>query len=231
VNTLLTFGGVLLFSVLGGWQLDRAEQKRAVLESQAVMAKAEQQVVDGTQSGRELSQYQQVSTQGVLRGEYNAFLDNSIHQGRVGYHVLTPLELTPKLWLWVDRGWVAAGSDRAIWPQVVTPQELVALGGSVYYPSMVGFKLGSSGEDNNWPQRIQRLDLEWLQAVSGVQALPFVLRLGAEQPYGFVRAWSEVVVQPERHTAYALQWFLFALIAVVIYLSVSLKQPAPDGDK
>jgi len=37
---------------------------------------------------------------------------------------------------------------------------------------------------------------------------------------GFVRQWTPDVMPPERHEAYALQWFTFALVAIVIFISV-----------
>ena len=35
---------------------------------------------------------------------------------------------------------------------------------------------------------------------------------------GFVRAWTPNVMPPERHRAYAFQWFAFVVVALAIFI-------------
>ncbi|MCG2634328.1 MAG: SURF1 family protein [Gammaproteobacteria bacterium] len=225
----MTLLGLLLFSSLGVWQLDRAEQKEALMARYEMMALEAPLAVNPALAEAGDIQYRPIVAEGVFRGGHTAFLDNQVYQGRVGYHVLSPLELTPELWLWVDRGWVPADLDREVLPEVTTPVRLQRVIGTAYLPSRPGLTLGESGEGQSWPQRIQRLDLTWLESLSGTPAMPFVLRLGADQPDGFVRAWSTIAMSADKHLAYAVQWFLFALIAIVIYVHASCKRE-PQAD-
>jgi surfeit locus 1 family protein len=40
---------------------------------------------------------------------------------------------------------------------------------------------------------------------------------------GFLRDWREARLDPEKNRGYALQWFLFAAVAAVIYLRRNVK--------
>ena len=57
-----------------------------------------------------------------LRGEYvpgrQFLLDNMVHDGVAGYHVLTPWRADGGGWVLVNRGWVPAHPDRAVLPSV-----------------------------------------------------------------------------------------------------------------
>ena len=223
--------GVFLFTALGLWQLDRAEQKRVLLAEHLERTSSAPMRIDENWVDTADLQYHPITAEGAYLSAYTAFLDNRVQEGRVGYQVLTAFELAADLWLWVDRGWVRADIDQSILPQVAVSGELTELKGTAYRPLGPGLALGQTGEHQRWPQRIQHLDLPWLESVSGVSALPFVLRLGPQQADGFVRQWSTISMVPEKHTAYAIQWFLFGLIALVIYLRVSFRKVAgPNND-
>src|SRR5258706_730699 len=71
---------------LGNWQLDRAAQKRAA-------AAAVELVV----------------LRGALEAKHTVFIDNKIHRGAPGYHVVQPLRLAGGKHGLVNRGWVPAG--------------------------------------------------------------------------------------------------------------------------
>ena len=52
----------------------------------------------------------------------------------------------------------------------------------------------------------------------GTPVAPRLLLLDAEPDSAFVRSWTPAVMPPEKHRGYALQWFTFALAAVVIFV-------------
>jgi len=57
--------------------------------------------------------------------------------------------------------------------------------------------------------------------------LPRIVLLDPSEPDGYEREWSARYnfseFGPERHTAYAVQWFGMALALLVIYVVVNLK--------
>nr|MDQ2972370.1 SURF1 family protein [Pseudomonadota bacterium] len=48
-------------------------------------------------------------------------------------------------------------------------------------------------------------------------AYPRVLLLDADPATPYVRQWTPDTMPPARHRAYALQWFTFALVALVMF--------------
>jgi surfeit locus 1 family protein len=39
-----------------------------------------------------------------------------------------------------------------------------------------------------------------------------------------VREWKTVAMPPQRHLAYALQWFVMALVVLIIFVALNLKK-------
>ena len=47
--------------------------------------------------------------------------------------------------------------------------------------------------------------------------------------YRFLREWTPQILPPERHQGYALQWFTFALAALVIFLVLHWRRVQPES--
>jgi len=55
--------------------------------------------------------------------------------------------------------------------------------------------------------------------------LPVILQLDESNEDGFVREWQPVYgVTPDKHRAYAMQWFTLALVLLLIYIGVNSKR-------
>ena len=72
--------------------------------------------------------------------------------------------------------------------------------------------------DGIWPKVIQQTDLKVIQQHYTQEILPFVVLLNTQESSIFIRDWQPVVMAPEKHLAYAVQWFLLALAALVIFV-------------
>ena len=53
---------------------------------------------------------------------------------------------------------------------------------------------------------------------------PFIIRLGKNEPYGFVREWPVIAMSPDRHRAYALQWFSMATILAILFIALNFEK-------
>ena len=84
---------------------------------------------------------------------------------------------------------------------------------------MGGISLG-----DEWPQVIPFIDIPALQAGFDNRLLPIVVWLGAEQQGAYVRDWQPVWLKPEKSRAYALQWFAFAAIALILFFVLNLRK-------
>ena len=209
----VTLLGVLLLPVLVGlgiWQLDRAEQKKLLIQQR------EAQVGYLSQLPPTLI----ASGTGVrLAGEFDAqrwfLLDNRVREGRVGYEVLVlfyPAEGGEVLL--INLGWIAADVDRAILPKVLLPSGPLVLRGHLVQPSD-GLQLAADSWALSWPKRIQQIDIPRLQSHLQQMLYPAVLQVAEPLIPELKVGWSVVNMPPEKHLGYALQWFALAFVLAI----------------
>lgn len=205
----------VLFTWLGDWQLQRAGEKQAVLSdfASAPSLSALQQPSNGLRFAR-------LTVAGSFDRDRHIMVDNRVHRGRAGVHVLTPLR-TPDGILLVNRGWLPIPPDRRSLPPVSTPEGLLRVSGILDRLAPPGRKLGASDRlsSDAWPQLVTYPEPDAIAAALGAELYPLVLLLDADSPGGFAdRDWQPVVMTPDRHRGYALQWFALAATAAVAWL-------------
>lgn len=232
--SLMVAALLVLLIGLGLWQLDRAEQKRALLaEFEARPQQAAIRLDAGLEAGPDW-RYRQAWARGRYDPAHQFLLDNRVHQGRVGYQVLTPLRLAHSdTVVLVNRGWVPQGRTRADLPPLPVDSEgVVTVEGMIDFPPADPFRLGE-GEARapGWPKVLQQIDFELQSQQLDARLLPLVLLLGPDQPDGFVRRWAPIPEEfgPARHVGYAVQWFALA-VALVILFYWAVRRPAEDAD-
>jgi surfeit locus 1 family protein len=166
-----------------------------------------------------------------VRGQYELehqlLLDNRTYRGHAGYHVLTPMQLADGgSVVLVNRGWVPTGLDRAVLPEIPGPAGPVTIEAVTSLPPEKLFRLGDAEEHNTgWPKVVQQPDLARLEQLLDTGLLPVILLLDASDAHGFVREWQPVYgVTPDKHRAYAMQWFTLALVLLLIYIGVNSKR-------
>lgn len=119
--------------MLGYWQLDRAAQKA---ELQTTFAKRfAQPPVDltGVDPADSSNRYLHVVASGRYDGAHQMLLDNQVHDGQPGYHVLTPLRMAGDAIL-IDRGWVPLGESRQVLPDIGASTDDITIGGWLAQP-------------------------------------------------------------------------------------------------
>ena len=224
---LLSFS---LFIMLGLWQLERAELKREIEHRLLDQLQQPYQefslplVIDESLAYRKIK----------LSGEYQQgrviLLDNQLYQSVTGYHVLMPfiIEGGDRAVL-VNRGWVAAGSDRGLYPDIPAPKNRHDVRGIVTIPTVNSFRMGQLEMNGQWPQRVPFIDMQKIQQGLSIELLPYVIWQAVEMDDSLVRDWRPVWSSPEKSEAYALQWFSFALIVLFLFLLLNIKK-RPVGD-
>lgn len=206
----------LLFS-LGFWQLSRAAEKAEL------NALYEGRQLAGSQEYIELPtdvdlSYQPVTLRGRYLNEKRVYLDNRINQGRFGYEIITPFQLQGSLQrVLVNRGWVAGDSGRRTLPSVAAIEGIVSLSGNVHVSLGKPFTLGEQSVAG-WPKVVQYLDIEALSDEIEGDVYPHSIRLKEGAPGAYRANWVVVNMQPEKHQAYAFQWFAMAAAVLVIVL-------------
>src|SRR5215468_7382949 len=108
VPTLAAIAMIALTLSLGRWQTNRAAEKGA-LQAMLEARVREAPVVIGPSSGpADALLYRRVVVSGRWDPAGQIFIDNRIHEGRAGFHVVTPLRVAGgERAILVNRGWVA----------------------------------------------------------------------------------------------------------------------------
>jgi surfeit locus 1 family protein len=65
---------------------------------------------------------------------------------------------------------------------------------------------------------LQNLQLDVLAQVTGLKLLPIVLKQTSSSPDGLVRQWAGPSIDSDTNKGYAMQWFVFAAIAIIAAL-------------
>ena len=227
-TSLAALVAVMLFSRLGVWQMQRADQARAV---QAQEAEGERQpAIDLARVPAARMPdllWRPVTVAGVWQARAMVLLDNQIEAGRAGYRAYGLLQPTGcACALLVDLGWLAIGPDRARLPglEVLREPGMPVRGRLMPLPAA---GIGVRNDVEMLPggvQRVQRLDPAALQAGHGIQVLPLVLYPDRGAARGTAQHRQRAASRADRHTAYAVQWFAFALIAAILYVALNLRR-------
>ena len=222
---VLTLAAVLGMSRLGMWQLHRADEKRELME-QAQQGRRQTQTLSAADMPR-LRRYQHVSLQCRYDAAHQVLLDNMpSSQGQPGYRVLTPCRLNDAAVVLVDRGWLPWGADRSRVPDLSVGEDNRQLTGMIDELPRPGIRAGNAGiQSGVWPQVLNYPTAQELQQLYGPRLQPRIVLLDAAVPDGFERIRQiDVGFSPERHVAYAVQWFGMAVTAFIIFVVVNLKR-------
>jgi len=219
--------GVLACGRLGVWQLHRADEKQALIDQ---FESGRQQTVTLTAGNADsLPRYQRVELSGRYDGQHQVLLDNMpSERGQPGYRVLTPVALEQGGWLLVDRGWLPLGATRSELPDTAVGDNERVIAGRLDDLPEPGVRLGDNAPPDpaaSWPRVLSFPRYEELVRALDRPLQRRIVLLDATQPDGYERIWqAHFGFGPERHIAYAAQWFALGVAALVIYLMMSFKR-------
>lgn len=224
--TALTVLLLAVFISLGRWQWGRAEQKEALARGFAAGAEEAQPL--GALSAATLPRYAVVSVTGEWDAARQFLLDNRTRDGRAGYEVLTPLRLADGRWLLVNRGWLPFEGRRDRLPEVATGllPGAVTLRGRLDEPPTAGLASGRAAPalSGAWPRVTSFPQTAQLAAaLGGARLEPRVLLLDASAPAGYRRDWRPFVKGPEQNISYAVQWWSFGVLLLVLFVKMNLR--------
>lgn len=208
---------------LGLWQLSRAEAKRDRYEMFQARRQAPTIDVDDLERSRPVDSYhwRNVELEGHYR-DVHLLLDNRVRGTRAGYEVLTPFATDGGMTVLVNRGWIPLPASRATIPAVTAPQDSLIVRGYAGPPPVVGLDLGADGAAPEWLAppivRVQRIAFESLPALLDAVPWPAIVYLADGAPGALDAEWPLPGDGSARHTAYAVQWFMMAVVLAAIGL-------------
>jgi surfeit locus 1 family protein len=195
---------------LGFWQISRLHQRRAY--NALVRSRLDSAEVDiGALPNDSTARFRRVHVSGTPDYEHQLIWAARIHNGSPGVNFLTPYRVAGDSAVLVDRGWVyspdGATVEEGRWRDSVT-----TLTGFVeLYPNVKGASFSTR------PKVISRLSYDIVAS-----QLPYPLA------HRYVAMIGDSVMAPDRiarltlppldegpHFSYAIQWFSFALVALI----------------
>jgi surfeit locus 1 family protein len=222
---------------LGFWQLDRLEQRRArntaVREAQARSpVPLDAALFAAASADTSAYEWRPVQAAGTFHHAGDLLLRGRGREGRPGVHLVSPLVLADGRVVMVNRGWVHAPDGASADADAYRTTGAVRVTGvlrTMRADADGGMPAaGRAGADSSW----RRIDLAAARARSPGAVLPLYLQRlpsAADPP-------SEPLAEPlpelseGNHMSYAVQWFSFALIAVVGLVILMRRKPVATRD-
>ncbi len=236
LNLLWLVVTVLVFIALvklGFWQSGRALEKELRLvqieKLSATKPISLEQVLSITKNG---SAFDDVNDFPVyIEGEFDEnqvfLLDNQVNKNRLGYRAYQVV-VTEKHAVLVSLGWVQGSINRQELPNVAALAGQHKFRGHIRLIE-VGILLQEQVfSDVKWPLRVQQIELEKFSSLINLQLLPFVVYLDKNEPLGFEKNWQPIVMPPEKHRAYAFQWYSLALAWLLLMLWAKFGNKSTD---
>lgn len=219
---------MLLLCSLGFWQLSRAEQKKQLLLQQQTAIDSgvidlNRQSLDDAAALR----YRKAKLTGRYDLAHQFLLDNRIIDGKVGYFVMTPFHPDgQQTAILINRGWLALGVDRQQMPDLSMHAQPTEVSGRINRFPSVGLVLkGAEIPSADWPAVVQVVDNKVLSEKLGYEIAAFQIELEPSSAEGYKREWRiNVPIPPEKHLAYAVQWFGLALTLTALFIWISIKK-------
>lgn len=199
---------------LGIWQLSRAEEKSALVAERKLV---EGRIYDEHQINFKhdtANQFKTVRLTGRFLNDKVVFIDNQIYQHQAGYDVMMPFETVGHHVVWVNRGWLPGALERDMLPRTPIVKGEQTIQALVIVPKKKAFRIGDV-QDPQFPNRFQVADLPVLNQYFESSLPNSVMILHENNPGSLTYHYVSVVVPPERHTGYAVQWFGLAIIWLI----------------
>lgn len=220
---LTVLGGVVVAVcvALGLWQLQRLSDRRALndrLIAREALPVAEVATLTPLDGGRgDPAAYRRVRTTGVYDPANEVVLRARSLNGRAGNHLLTPLTLAGGDAIIVDRGWIPLTIDRPGAAQTAPPAGEVTVTGILVPTEPKPIVFGPRDPPAGRLTTIGRIDLERLAQQMPYAIEPLAIAMEQQRP-----AQTDLPHPAGRpppgegpHLAYAVQWFIFAAIALI----------------
>ena len=176
---------------LGIWQLDRLAQRKArnaALASRLALPPLE---LSGRTSA-DSAQQRRVLARGVYDFSAERTWPGRSFEGTPGVALITPLRLADGSAVLVDRGWVPSADAFHVDPAAYREPDSATVTGIAFIPPR--------GRGDVTPAGL----------------LPFIIQLQTPEPArGLPRRWPAPALDNGPHLSYAIQWFSFAVIALV----------------
>lgn len=222
---LLAFPLFCLFISLGIWQLHRADEKALLLKTFSQRAHLAPFLIDNLPDQQDLRFYR-IQLIGTFDNQHTFLLDNKIHNGKSGYEVYTPFRATGSdTSILVDRGFIPHTDNHHTLPDIPAITDETTITGMLNTPPPIAApKEMMDNTSMHWPLRVGYIDLHQVGDFLSKSLFPYVLVIDPKHASAFDLQWEIIIMSPERHQGYALQWFAFALTLLILFVAMIIRR-------
>jgi surfeit locus 1 family protein len=230
--TLLVFAVAVMCVRFGFWQLDRLQQRRERNNEVRERLTAPPETLISAPRDSTGWLYRRVIIDGTFDNDRSIILPGRAFAGTPGAHVLTPVLLKDGTAVLADRGWVAAADGATVELSVLGLATVAADTGIILpFPGQERH-LGRAPAGSAAARADSGFRRVWFAMDERALREQFPYPLGAVQvrllPAGAADALPlrepPPLLNNGPHLGYAIQWFSFAVIAMVGWLVVVMKQ-------
>lgn len=231
--TLVTLAALAGLVALGTWQVQRLHWKEALIAELDARMRAPPAALPAEIADPAALEYRPVRLVGRFLHGKELYLGARAREGRVGFHVVTPMELEDGRVVLVDRGWVPPERKA---PATRTEGQVAGRVTLVGLPRRGGWKGLDLFRPDNQPERNLWLwmDLPAMAAragLSGVVTELYVEAGPAPNPGGLPIGGQMRVELRNDHLQYAMTWYALAVALLVIYVLHQSPVQAERGER
>jgi surfeit locus 1 family protein len=231
--TALMLAGLAVLIGLGVWQLKRLEWKQGLIAQIEARTKGPpitlEDAIALAGEGRDPNYYR-VRVNGRFHHAKELYL-YAVSDGRVGWHVITPLETEDGDVVLVDRGFVPDELKDPSARALGQAENVVTVTGIVRTPeTQTVFTPNNEPKVNRWFWRDLAGMTRSMFPGSTTEVAPFFLEADkSEVPGGWPKGGQTRLEIPNNHLQYAITWFLLAAVLLIVYglYARSLYRPRP----
>ncbi len=225
ISTLVTVALLYLMMSLGFWQLDRAEFKDILQQKITERKNLSARGIDELPQSADDRRYLPIKLSGKYDFEHNFLLDNKTFNGRVGYHVFTPVKMTDSKAILISRGFINLGKSRNQLPAITAPEGEINIRGILdLQPSRALVLAENVNETEHWPLVLQYVDLKEISQTLSYELYDMVIWLDKDESGSFQYDLPVLNLNAAKNNGYAFQWFAMSLALFIIYIVVNTKK-------
>ena len=227
--SLVTLIGIALTAAAGNWQLNRAHEKESLQRAYESGASGPPIRLTDVPASVEDLRMKRVEVDGEFVPNGLVLLDNKTRNGQAGYEVVMPLKIGgSSMHVLINRGWIAAGPERARLPVFNTPGAIVKVTGMAMVP---GRFLELSNVQDSGPVW-QNLTVERYVTRTGLrQVQPIVVQQQNDLGDALLRSWERPDFGIAKHYGYALQWYSFCGLIIFLYVFFHVKSSRSEKNQ
>jgi cytochrome oxidase assembly protein ShyY1 len=238
ILTALVLVLVVVMINLALWQVRRLDERRdrnALIEARQVeqpiaveqLLRVDEPIADA----RREAEWRTVEATGTYDAAAEVLIRNRSLDSAPGYHVVTPVVLPDGTALLVNRGWIPIGDQPGVAPAVAPPPtgQVTVIGRT--RGSQERGAIGPTDPADGTLAQLARVDVARIDQQVPYRLLPAYVELIDQQPAPS-QPLPRLLPPPELddgpHFAYAVQWCIFTVLAVVGWVVLVRRQVLQD---